>query len=181
MAKRTKEQMRAEYQRRKARGAAKGLSAREAAGHKPLRVVELPGTKIVRSGSEDQILRQLRAAAKAGKRVEVRATVDTAKGIRTVRLNGSTPEQRDFLSARGLGPGPSGAGDGGDGGSYGGHDRIGKLDAFHGRTGYADRSGVVELTVGSRGVDARELLDAYLDYDGDWWDFIADWSEADYG
>lgn len=139
---------------------------------KPRRTVQGPGGSAShRTGSKAVSARVVQQAAKDGKKVSVRGTFDTAAGWRSVTLDGSTTAQRDFLADAGGTESmrPMGA-------------RPGRLDTPTSRQ--ADAAGAVEIRVGSSGVDAADLWAAWLDWsaenDGDWWDFLDAWADADY-
>lgn len=152
---------------------------------KVLRATNGPGGEVVyRTGNKASMQRMLRQAADAGQNVAIRGTFRTGAGWRQVTLDGSTAEQRSFVDRLGGGSGGGGQGgdDGGDagelGGGFSGRDRVGRTDTPTSRGGRD--SGAVEMRVGGAGISAADLWAAWMAYDGEWWDFLADWADSEY-
>ena len=137
-----------------------------------LRRTEGPGgSASFRTGSKASLQRILRDAAAKGQNVAIRGTFDTSQGWRQVTLDGSGRGGRDFIGDLAAG-GTAGGGDTG-------RDRLGRIDTPTARQG---RQGgpVVEIRTGAGGISAADVWAAWLAYDGDWWDFLADWADAEY-
>ena len=158
-----------------------------------LRRTVVGDTVAVRTGNKAEAERVLRDAAEAGQTVTITGTFKTRSGFRRVTLNGRSADQRDFIGTRAQNPtaddgidgsaAPAdyaqGGGGAGGGQSGGGRSRLGRMDTPTSRGGRTTGA-VVEIRTGGPGADAADVYAAWIDYDGDWWDFLADWADSEY-